>query len=72
MLFPVPELVEHLSRTVELFPGDVLFTGTPAGVGVGRAPPRVHDPGGVQARHVAGLGELVQTFTFCDPAIVSE
>ena len=49
----MPELVEHLSRTVELFPGDVLFTGTPAGVGV-------------------GIGELVQTFTFCDQAIVSE
>ena len=68
----MPELVEHLSRTVELFPGDVLFTGTPAGVGVGRTPPRFLDPGDVLPSHVAGIGELVQTFTFCDPAIVSE
>ena len=68
MIFPAPELVEHLSRTVELCPGDVLFTGTPAGVGVGRTPPRFLGPGDVLRSHVDGIGELVQTFTSPDEA----
>lgn len=68
MIFPVPELVEYLSRTVELFPGDVLFTGTPPGVGVGRTPPRFLGPGDVLRSHVDGIGELVQTFACADQA----
>jgi 2,4-diketo-3-deoxy-L-fuconate hydrolase len=68
MLFSVPELVEHLSRTVELCPGDVLFTGTPEGVGVGRTPPRFLEPGDVLHSYVSGIGELVQTFTTPDQA----
>jgi len=63
MIFSVPELIEHLSRTVELCPGDVLFTGTPPGVGVGRTPPRFLGPGDVLRSYVDGIGELVQTFT---------
>jgi 2-keto-4-pentenoate hydratase/2-oxohepta-3-ene-1,7-dioic acid hydratase in catechol pathway len=63
MLFSVPELVEHLSGIVELCPGDVLFTGTPAGVGVGRTPPRFLAPGDVLRSHIDGIGELVQTFS---------
>jgi 2,4-didehydro-3-deoxy-L-rhamnonate hydrolase len=68
MVFPVPELIEYLSRTVELFPGDVLFTGTPPGVGVGRTPPRFLGPGDVLRSHVDGIGELVQTFACADQA----
>jgi 2,4-diketo-3-deoxy-L-fuconate hydrolase len=68
MIFPVPELIECLSRTVELFPGDVLFTGTPPGVGVGRTPPRFLGPGDVLRSHVDGIGELVQTFACADQA----
>lgn len=70
MIFPVPALIEHLSRTLELYPGDVLFTGTPAGVGVGRTPPRFLGPGDVLRSHIDGIGELVQTFTSSDQAIV--
>ena len=68
MVFPVPELIAYLSRTVELFPGDVLFTGTPPGVGVGRTPPRFLGPGDVLRSHVDGIGELVQTFACADQA----
>ena len=68
MIFSVPDLVEHLSRTVELCPGDVLFTGTPPGVGVGRTPPRFLGPGDVLRSHVEGIGELVQTCTSSDGA----
>jgi 2-keto-4-pentenoate hydratase/2-oxohepta-3-ene-1,7-dioic acid hydratase in catechol pathway len=69
MIFSVPELVAYLSRTVELCPGDVLFTGTPPGVGVGRTPPRFLGPGDVLRSHVEGIGELVQTFTCPDEAL---
>jgi 2-keto-4-pentenoate hydratase/2-oxohepta-3-ene-1,7-dioic acid hydratase in catechol pathway len=54
--------VSQLSRTVELLPGDVVFTGTPAGVGAGRTPPRFLRAGDVLRSHVAGIGELQQTF----------
>ena len=39
MIFPVAELVAYLSTVVTLLPGDVIFTGTPEGVGMGRTPP---------------------------------
>ena len=39
MIFPVDYLISHLSDFVCLEPGDLIFTGTPAGVGAGRKPP---------------------------------
>jgi len=62
LIFPVPTLVSTLSETVELLPGDVVFTGTPAGVGAGRTPPRFLEPGDVLRSYIAGIGELEQTF----------
>ncbi len=63
MIFPVPELIERLSTVVELFPGDLIFTGTPAGVGAGASPPRYLQPGNVLRSRIADVGELTQTFT---------
>ena len=40
LIFGVPELIEYLSRMMTLEPGDIISTGTPAGVGLGRTPPR--------------------------------
>jgi len=40
LIFGVPELIEHISRFIALEPGDIISTGTPAGVGLGRTPPR--------------------------------
>lgn len=40
LIFGVPELIEYLSRFITLEPGDIISTGTPAGVGLGRTPPR--------------------------------
>lgn len=40
LIFRVPDLIEYLSRMLTLEPGDVISTGTPAGVGLGRTPPR--------------------------------
>jgi 2-keto-4-pentenoate hydratase/2-oxohepta-3-ene-1,7-dioic acid hydratase in catechol pathway len=45
LIFPVPELIEFLSRTITLEPGDVIATGTPAGVGFARTPPVFLQPG---------------------------
>jgi 2-keto-4-pentenoate hydratase/2-oxohepta-3-ene-1,7-dioic acid hydratase in catechol pathway len=62
LLMPVPRLVEELSRVVTLQPGDVLFTGTPSGVGLGRTPPRFLQPGETLVSAVEGIGTLRQTF----------
>ena len=40
MIFSVPDLVAYLSGILVLYPGDVIYTGTPPGVGMGRTPPR--------------------------------
>ena len=61
-VFSVPKLVEGLSRVTPLLPGDIVFCGTPAGVGVGRDPQRFLQPGEELVSHVEGIGELRQTF----------
>jgi 2,4-didehydro-3-deoxy-L-rhamnonate hydrolase len=62
MVFSVRRLVAELSAVVPLLPGDVLFTGTPAGVGVRRSPPRFLRPGEVLESWVEGVGRLRTTF----------
>jgi 2-keto-4-pentenoate hydratase/2-oxohepta-3-ene-1,7-dioic acid hydratase in catechol pathway len=62
LIFSVPELIEGLSRTVTLLPGDVIFTGTPAGVGLGRSPQRFLKPGETLVSRIEGIGEITQTF----------
>ena len=58
MIFAVPEVVAHLSSVCTLEPGDVVFTGTPAGVGVARTPPRFLAPGDEVVSRVEDLGEM--------------
>jgi 2-keto-4-pentenoate hydratase/2-oxohepta-3-ene-1,7-dioic acid hydratase in catechol pathway len=58
MLFPVARLIEFISSLITLVPGDVIATGTPAGVGVGRQPPVFMQPGDVIEVEVEGLGTL--------------
>ncbi len=62
MIFPVPALIAYLSRVVTLFPGDVIFTGTPPGVGMGRDPQVFLRPGDRLVSRIEGIGELRQTF----------
>ena len=62
MIFPVPELIAYLSTVVTLLPGDVIFTGTPPGVGMGRTPPVFLAPGDELRSWVEGIGELRQRF----------
>ncbi|WP_416979696.1 fumarylacetoacetate hydrolase family protein [Streptomyces sp. T028] len=59
LLVGIPELIERLSRYYTFEPGDVLSTGTPAGVGAGHTPPVYLAPGDVVAVQVKGLGALI-------------
>jgi len=58
LIFKLPELVAFLSSVFTLEPGDVVSTGTPAGVGFARKPPRYLQPGDEVAIRVQGVGEL--------------
>lgn len=62
LIFSVPALISRLSQTISLLPGDLIFTGTPAGVGVGREPQRFLQPGETLVSRIAGIGELHQVF----------
>jgi 2,4-diketo-3-deoxy-L-fuconate hydrolase len=60
MVYKVPFLVAYVSRFMSLQPGDVIATGTPPGVGMGRKPPRFLRPGDVMRLSVEGLGVQTQ------------
>jgi 2,4-didehydro-3-deoxy-L-rhamnonate hydrolase len=58
MVFSVSELICHISAVCPMEPGDLIFTGTPPGVGLGRKPPVYLRPGQVLRSAISGLGEL--------------
>jgi 2,4-didehydro-3-deoxy-L-rhamnonate hydrolase len=58
LIFSVSHLVAYLSGICKLFPGDLIFTGTPAGVGLSRTPPRFLRPGETLMTEIEGLGRL--------------
>jgi len=58
LIFKIPDLVAYLSSVVTLEPGDVVATGTPAGVGFARKPPRYLKPGDEVIITIEGVGEL--------------
>ncbi|MGK5630879.1 fumarylacetoacetate hydrolase family protein [Streptomyces sp. URMC 123] len=63
-IFPVAEVVRYISRFMTLHPGDVINTGTPAGVAMGRPDPKPYlRPGDVVELEVEGLGRQRQEFT---------
>jgi 2-keto-4-pentenoate hydratase/2-oxohepta-3-ene-1,7-dioic acid hydratase in catechol pathway len=58
LIFGVPELVAYLSSIVPLWPGDVIFTGTPSGVGAVRKPPRFLRDGNELTTYIEGIGTM--------------
>jgi 2-keto-4-pentenoate hydratase/2-oxohepta-3-ene-1,7-dioic acid hydratase in catechol pathway len=58
MIFPIPRLITYASTIFTLVPGDVIVTGTPAGVGWSKKPPRFMQPGDVVEVEVEGVGVL--------------
>ncbi len=62
LIFTVGDLIEHLSAVAPLLPGDLIFTGTPSGVGLGRNPQRWLAPGDVLTSYIESIGEMRHTF----------
>src|SRR3954463_14548590 len=58
MIFPIPRLINYASTIFTLVPGDVIVTGTPAGVGWSRTPPRFMQPGDTVEVEIEGIGVL--------------
>jgi len=58
LIFRVPELIAYISSITPLQPGDIISTGTPSGVGLGRKPQRWLKPGETVTVEIAGLGKL--------------
>jgi 2-keto-4-pentenoate hydratase/2-oxohepta-3-ene-1,7-dioic acid hydratase in catechol pathway len=63
MIFSVPVLIAYISAICPVLPGDLIFTGTPSGVGFKRDPPRYLRPGDVLVSRIAGIGEITQRLT---------
>jgi 2,4-didehydro-3-deoxy-L-rhamnonate hydrolase len=61
LIFPVPELIAFISSWCTLEPGDLIYTGTPSGVGDSREPPRYLSPGNVVETEIEGIGMLRNT-----------
>lgn len=61
MLFDIPFIINDLSQGVTLYPGDIILTGTPAGVGIAQDPPRFLKHGDVLETEVDGIGTLRNT-----------
>jgi 2,4-diketo-3-deoxy-L-fuconate hydrolase len=58
LIFSVPALVSYLSSILPLLPGDIIFTGTPSGVGMGRNPKRYLKPDTTLVSTIEGIGTL--------------
>lgn len=62
MIFSISAIVEYLSHVVTLLPGDLIFTGTPSGIGWSRDPRRLIGPGDELVSSAAGIGEMRHLF----------
>ena len=62
LIFDIPTLIATCSRGITLYPGDIIATGTPAGVGMGLQPPRYLAPGDVVRVEIDGLGHIENKF----------
>lgn len=62
LIFTVPQLISQLSAVLPLFPGDIIFTGTPAGVGHARSPQQYLLAGDELVSWIEGIGEMRHTF----------
>jgi 2,4-didehydro-3-deoxy-L-rhamnonate hydrolase len=67
LIFDVPALVSYLSHIVTLRPGDLIFTGTPSGVGMTRSPARYLTGGDVLSSEIEGIGLLLTTAAWPSP-----
>jgi 2-keto-4-pentenoate hydratase/2-oxohepta-3-ene-1,7-dioic acid hydratase in catechol pathway len=59
MIFDIPAIIENISEDITLIPGDIISTGTPAGVGIFRDPPVVLKPGNVVECRIEQIGAII-------------
>ena len=62
LIFDIPALIEAISRSITLLPGDVIATGTPEGVGIGFVPPKFLRDGDVVECAISGIGSIRNRF----------
>lgn len=62
MIFSVPDILCFLTTVLPLLPGDVIFTGTPSGIGFVRQPPALIQPGDELVTRIEGIGEMRHRF----------
>lgn len=58
MIFKIPQIISFITKGITLFPGDVIFTGTPSGVGIFSDPPSLLKPGDIIISEIEGLGTM--------------
>jgi 2-keto-4-pentenoate hydratase/2-oxohepta-3-ene-1,7-dioic acid hydratase in catechol pathway len=63
LIFSIGEIIERVSAIAPMLPGDLLFSGTPSGVGMGRTPPRYLAPGDVLESTIEGIGSITTAFS---------
>jgi 2-keto-4-pentenoate hydratase/2-oxohepta-3-ene-1,7-dioic acid hydratase in catechol pathway len=68
LIISVPQLIAKMSAVLPLLPGDIIFTGTPAGVGMGRDPQRWLAAGDELVSYIEGIGEMRHRFADAPPA----
>ena len=68
LIFDIPTLIETISLSMALLPGDIIATGTPEGVGIGFKPPRFLRDGDVVECAIEGIGKIRNTLRKVDAA----
>jgi 2-keto-4-pentenoate hydratase/2-oxohepta-3-ene-1,7-dioic acid hydratase in catechol pathway len=71
MVFDIAALVSYISQFMTLYPGDIISTGTPHGVGHGQSPPSYLKAGDMVRLGITGLGEQTQRVFAWDPALLN-
>lgn len=61
LIFGIEDIIERVTQSITLLPGDVILTGTPGGVGMHRSPPEFLKPGDVIESEIEGIGKLINT-----------
>ena len=72
MIFSCAYLVHYVSHYIALQPGDIITTGTPPGVGLGKIPPQFMKPGDVMRLGITRLGEQEQTVTALSAEVMED
>lgn len=62
LIFDIPSIIQHCSRGITLYPGDIIATGTPSGVAMGMKPPKYLKDGDVVRVEIDGIGYIQNTF----------